>query len=1309
MKKLIFLIWFITNTLFVFSQQNNLCNTADPFCTGTTYNFPAGVGAGSGQTGPNYGCLYSQPNPAWYYMQVGQSGNITIYMHSVPNNDIDFACWGPFTSPTAPCVAQLTATCTGCTNNTSAPAGYYPQGNLADCSYSTLWNETCHLPNAIAGQWYILLITNFSNQPCNIIFSQTGGPGTTNCGILAPPITDNGPLCVGDTLVFNVTTPYPGATYAWTGPNGFTSTQMNPVIPNVTTGVAGVYSMTVTVGSQTSPAVTDTVVINPPPSVTASNNSPQCISGTVNLSGSGGTSYQWSGPLGFTSTLQNPSITGITFNNTGTYNVTVTDANTCTAITSTTVSIYPHPVISASNNGPKCYGDSLHIFSSGGVQYSWSGPGGFASTLQNPTLYSIVTGSSGVYTVTVTDASGCTGITTTTVVVNPLPVPTAISNSPICSGTLLILTGGGGAHYLWSGPNGFTSSLQVPSISNATVLSGGTYNVTVTSSNSCVSTTSTLVTINALPMPVAGSNSPICSGDTLELTVTGAVGTYSWTGPGGFSSTDQNPNFPQSSNILSGLYTVTITDANSCTMVSSVNATVNTIYPNIGNNSPICSGTSLNMTASGGVLYSWSGPNSFTSTQSNIVLPQSTTSNNGIYTVTITDANGCVAELTTNVVINPPPFPVATNNTPICAGSDLQLSGGGGSTFYWSGPAGFVSTSQNPIIPSATVYRGGIYTIVVTDLNGCVSTTSTNVTINPLPVVIVSNNSPICSGSNLNITATGGTTYSWSCAENGFTSFSQNPAITGATVQNSGHYNVTVTLNGCTSTATTNVIVNAPPEPTATSNSPVCYGNPLKLIATGGITYSWSSSNGYTSFYPQPIINNSTDAASGTYTVTVTDINGCVSTTSTLVTVSTKIIASTMDLTICSGTTVNILAYAIGGTPPYRYFWDGVLSPNQIPVTPLTDVSYAVQIEDTNGCKSNISTLHIAVLQPMKIQSYSNKDTVCPGESVIINVIPIQGDGGTYIYYLKDGTIITPPYTAYPDGLHDYIIFAKDGCGSIDSDTIRVRLYNIPPISFSPDKTFGCVPLTVYFNETSSDEGQSYHWDFGDAGNNNTSYIQTPSHTYINSGKYDIRLTITSKDGCKTDYTYPQLITSYPLPGSSFISDKVGANIISGEVHFTNMTKEYNKSYWTFGDGDSTDVPNPVHRYDSVGMFRVMLVSETLEGCRDTAIEEMPVVDQYTFYAPTAFTPGNDETNDYFFILGNGIDSKSFKMIIYDRWGEKVFETDKYDSTNPKMYGWDGKVKGKVYGEPGIYTWLVIYKDKLQVEHQKTGVVTVIK
>ncbi len=150
------------------AARADTCATAKPFCTGISYSFPSATN-GTAESGPDYGCLGSQPNPSWYYLKIGTSGNIVIGINQVDDNavprDVDFICWGPFSSPVTPCTGLLTA------------------GNIVDCSYSTSATETCTIPSAVVGQYYILLLTNYSNQPAHITFSQTGGTGATDCSI----------------------------------------------------------------------------------------------------------------------------------------------------------------------------------------------------------------------------------------------------------------------------------------------------------------------------------------------------------------------------------------------------------------------------------------------------------------------------------------------------------------------------------------------------------------------------------------------------------------------------------------------------------------------------------------------------------------------------------------------------------------------------------------------------------------------------------------------------------------------------------------------------------------------------------------------------------------------------------------------------------------------------------------------------------------------------------------------------------------------------------------------------------------------
>ena len=169
---------------YIRSRQNNTCANADPFCTDNgMYEFPAGVNAGSGESGPDYDCLYTTPNPAWYYMRILNPGNIDIYMYSTPSVDIDFCCWGPFTDPSSPCPNGLTS------------------NKVVSCSYAAAHTEHCLIPaTAQTGEYYILVITNYSNQTTNISFSKVAGTGTTDCGILPPLVSGGGPYCVGETI-----------------------------------------------------------------------------------------------------------------------------------------------------------------------------------------------------------------------------------------------------------------------------------------------------------------------------------------------------------------------------------------------------------------------------------------------------------------------------------------------------------------------------------------------------------------------------------------------------------------------------------------------------------------------------------------------------------------------------------------------------------------------------------------------------------------------------------------------------------------------------------------------------------------------------------------------------------------------------------------------------------------------------------------------------------------------------------------------------------------------------------------------------
>ncbi|MBA4852786.1 PKD domain-containing protein, partial [Emticicia sp. BO119] len=271
------------------------------------------------------------------------------------------------------------------------------------------------------------------------------------------------------------------------------------------------------------------VVINALPTPTAGSNTPVCVGQTLNLTSSGGTSYSWAGPNGYTSTSQNPNISNVTSAATGIYTVTVTNASGCTATATTSVVINALPTPTAGSNTPVCVGKTLNLTSSGGTSYSWAGPNGYTSTTQNPNISNVTSAATGIYTVTVTNASGCSATATTSVVINALPTPTAGSNTPVCVGQTLNLTSSGGTSYSWAGPNGYTSTSQNPGIINITSAANGIYTVTVTNTLGCSATATINVIIYDLPTPPTVTGASRCGAGSVTLTANGCVGgTIQW-------------------------------------------------------------------------------------------------------------------------------------------------------------------------------------------------------------------------------------------------------------------------------------------------------------------------------------------------------------------------------------------------------------------------------------------------------------------------------------------------------------------------------------------------------------------------------------------------------------------------------------------------------------------------------------------------------------------------------------------------------------------------------------------------------------
>lgn len=693
----------------------------------------------------------------------------------------------------------------------------------------------------------------------------------------------------------------------------------------------------------------------PPLNINLFSNSPVCAGSPLILTGSGFVSYQWQGPNGFFSNLQNPIINSVTANNSGTYNVTVTDANDCTGVAMISVVVNQPSSGSISSNSPVCFGDSILLNVTGGVNYVWSGPNNFGSSDSNPVVVNVNAGNAGMYAVTVTDAVGCTRSASVNVAVTSQFNVQISSNSPLCENNNLVLMSSGGVAYQWSGPGGFSSNAQNPVINNVSNQRSGTYIVTVTDTNNCTASAATQVVISNLTNISLTSNAPVCIGNTIVLMASGGNG-YQWSGPNGYTSTQQIPNIINATNQNAGTYTVTVTAAGGCTGTASINVLVN-VLPTvlISANSPLCENNDLVLMSSGGITYQWSGPNGYNSLVQNPIVNNALNLNAGTYVVTVTDMAGCTSTASTGIVINENPDPLLTTNSPVCGGGEIIFQLSGGDSYLWQGPDNFTSIVQNPSIKMANSVNTGTYTVVVTDQNGCTTSVSTVVNVTSQVNVTVSSNSPTCEGDTLRLFSNGGSTFVWN-GPNGFNTTAQNPIITSASSNLEGNYILTVTdAAGCTSTSQVDVEVKPKPMAIITGDQNVCKGEPLTLMSPNVGILRWSTNESRNTITVNPTVNS-------TYTLLVDD-NGCKDTASIDVTVLPKPVLSLniTNSTVSLGESIQLF---VSGAE--AYFWSpgtGLscrICPNPT-VKPIETTTYCVK-GVLNGCVAD-TCINITVVE----------------------------------------------------------------------------------------------------------------------------------------------------------------------------------------------------------------------------------------------------------------------------------------------------------------------------------------------------------
>ncbi len=410
----------------------------------------------------------------------------------------------------------------------------------------------------------------------------------------------------------------------------------------------------------------------------------------------------------------------------------------------------------------------------------------------------------------------------------------------------------------------------------------------------------------------------------------------------------------------------------------------------------VCVGESLSLQASAvpGASYSWSGPNDFTSDSENPSIEEASTAMSGIYTVLIS-LNNCTStvETTTITIDEAPAAPVISNTGPLCEGSALALTAEEVplASYAWTGPNGFSSAEQSPLInDTAEINMGGVYTLAVT-VNNCTSElTETIVAITPIPAIpIISNDGAFCEGSPLSLTAEEVTnaSYAWT-GPNGFSSTEQSPLINNiAEASMGGIYTLAITVNNCTSEAAETVveITPIPATPTIIDVGPICEGSALILSVENiqDAMYAWTGPNGFTSSEQNPTVSsNSTTNLSGTYEVvaTVGNCSGAAAQTSVIINETPDAPVASGNSPVDEGTALTLFASTITGA---EYNWtgpNGFTSTEQNPtVSEEASTAMAGTYEVSvmvNGCESPMGTVFVEVNEVNSVNAISRDSGV---------------------------------------------------------------------------------------------------------------------------------------------------------------------------------------------------------------------------------------------------------------------------------------------------------------------------------------------
>lgn len=840
------------------------------------------------------------------------------------------------------------------------------------------------------------------------------------------------------------------------------------------------------------------------------------------------------------------------------------------------------------------------------------------------------------------------------------------------------------------------------------------------------------------------SNSPVCIGNVININtqVTLAPGsgtcvaaipsfTYNWTGPMSFTSNVMNPSFTATNVLQSGIYTLNISPGScGCNSTNTIQIWVN---PNpstsITNNGPVCQGSALNftnnVTGSGIMTYSWTGPNSFVSNQPQIAFASAQPSNTGTYNFTVTSSfpgNGgsCSAISSSTAAVVPVAQVSVVPSFTQCQGTNVNLTANviGATSYTWNGPSSYTSSLQNPVLSNVTPAVNGNYSVTAyftstTTPLVCSSNAVSNVSVVPMNPVSISVAQNVCQNTNVTFSASASGTpiYSWT-GPNGFTSSNQSNTINNIMPVSSGVYSVNAIFSigsvSCTTSNNTAIFVVPMNSITVTPSVAVCNGDNTSFgaLSPGAVSFTWTGPGGFNVANPNLNFVNLTPASSGIYTVIAAYTNSaltCYNTNSTVLTVKPNIPFVLAPIgKLCYNQTLNVL----GPNGATSYTWTG---PNYnsnsqnlyLQNTNTINIGTYNLTVDLNGCKTT-GSIFVDVQNPIVWKLAPGNITVCKGDTYTI-IAQADNGSGNYAYTWNPFNGLTGPTGSVQSGTGlgttVYNVSVYDiACPQYTlNHSFVVNVNKAPVPNFTlPNKQ--CEPFCAIYNSHVLGTAQSVMYTF----NGNNSQYGDSVNICLNAGNYNIDVTTTGFNGCKEVFKYPNMLTVYPKPDADFNWSPYSPNTVSDNVvTFNPVNQAYSSSiFWEFGANNTSSEKNPTQVYNVEGNYPVTLLVTTEHGCQDTITKILKVSDEYLLFIPEAFTPNGDGINDVFLCKGLGI--KKFDIIIFDRWGNQIF------AANDMQKGWDGTFKGPLC-QDGVYVYKIEATGNNGMKHTKTGHVTLLK